>query len=121
MEQQVTDEQVRQIKAILKAGELMGDVPVNPELDRHSKRLQKALRLVAPEEADRIIGESTPVLKALHRGAESLAMMNWWMLKGSGEVEESGLLEMQAQSQAVLLQLVHNAFALGVKAGRGES
>ncbi len=93
---------------------------VNPELERHNKRLQRALRLVTPEEADRIIGESTRELKQLHRGAESLAMMNWWMATGNGMKKNDDTMKMQAQSQAVLLQLVHNAYALGVKAGRDE-
>ena len=91
---------------------------MNPELEKHSARLQEALSLIDPDEADRVIGESTPELKALHEGAESLAIMNWWMLQGSGAVEKEDLLQMQAQSQAVLLQLVHNAYALGMQKGR---
>jgi len=94
---------------------------MNPELEKHTARLQVALALVDPDEADRIIGESTPELKALHEGAESLAMLNWWMATGNGMEKNDETLKMQAQSQAVLLQLVHNAYALGMKTGRQTS
>jgi hypothetical protein len=90
---------------------------MNPELEKHNARLLKALGLVDPDEADRIIGESTLELKTLHEGAESLAMLNWWMATGNGMEKNDDTLQMQAQSAAVLLQLVHNAYALGLQDG----
>jgi len=91
---------------------------MNPELEEHNTRLQEALSLIGPDEADAIIGESTPEHKALLLGAESLAMMNWWMATGNGMEKNDKTLKMHAQCYAVLLQLIHNAFALGMRAGR---
>ena len=91
---------------------------MNPELEKHNARLLEALRLLDPDEADAIIGESTPELKTLHLAAESLVMLNWWLVIGDGLILEKGddALRMVAQGQAILLQLVHNAYALGMKA-----
>ena len=91
---------------------------MNPELKRHNNRLLEALRLLGPDEADAIIGESTPELKVLHRAAESLAMLNWWKATVGGMKKTDNTMKMQAQSQVVLLQLVHNAYALGMRAGK---
>ena len=95
---------------------------MSPELEKHSERLQEALRLIGSDEADAIIGESVPELKALHEAAESLAMMNWWVAVGHApelQVNDDAL-QLAAQGQAVLLQLVHNAYALGMRRGRAE-
>ena len=91
---------------------------MNPELEKHNERLLEALRLLNSDEADRIIGESTPELKTLHQAAESLAMLNWWKATIGGMKKTDNTMKMQVQSQVVLLQLVHNAYALGMRAGK---
>ena len=93
---------------------------MNPELEKHGARLQEALRLSTEwAESEGFEADwSGTEYSVLLRAAESLALMNWWMLQGSGAVEKEDLLRMQAQSQAVLLQLVHNAYAIGMQKGR---
>ena len=68
-------------------------------LEAQNAAITAALTILLPDEADALIGEAGDEYRALIQGAEAVP---------------------QLQGQMMLLQLVHDAYALGVRRGRGE-
>jgi len=56
----------------------------------------------------------------LVRGVQGVYHMLWMMAKGNGMKETKASLKMGAQAMVMLLQLVHYAYALGIRQGKGQ-
>lgn len=87
-------------------------------LESETAKVQAALSLLTSEQADAIIGEQTPEYRKLIRGGEALAAMVWALVQSGGAFTKEEKLEQMAQAQAVLLTLVHYAYALGMRRGK---
>ena len=90
------------------------------ELNILTAQVQGALGLVDGEAADVLIGEQTDEYRALIRAANAITTMNWMAMKANGVRENPATLRMSAQTQMIVLDLVHKSYALGIKRGRGE-
>jgi hypothetical protein len=89
------------------------------ELIEAQKTVELALKLLDSETADGIIGSPQPEeYGTLIRGTQAAFNMLWMMAKGNGMRENPDVLRMGAQGQAILLTLVHYAYALGVRQGQ---
>jgi len=83
-----------------------------------SRRAQEALKLLDQEEADAIIGTPGAEYQALVQGTHAVLTMNWAVMKTHGLREHAGSLRHGAQTMTMILQLMHYAYALGVRRGR---
>jgi len=94
-------------------------------LEQQTAAITAALSLLSPDEADAIIGEPGDEYRALIQGAEAVPQLLWALaLKlvktEAGNVEsrtrkKKWVLKAWAQGQMMLLQLVHIAFAMGMR------
>ena len=89
------------------------------QLDALSAQVQAALKLLDTEAADALIGERTEDYDTLIQGANALMALDWSMKKTQGLRETQQSLKAGAQTMTMVLQLVHFAYALGVKRGKG--
>ena len=89
-------------------------------LEKQNAAITAALTLLTTDEADAIIGEPGDEYRALIQGAEAVPQLLWALALKNGVRKKQSVLEMWAQGQMMLLQLVHDAYALGVRRGRGE-
>jgi len=89
-------------------------------LDAQSAAITAALTIISPDEADAIIGEAGDEYRALIQAAEAVPQLLWALAVKNGVRKKRRVLEMWTQGQMMLLQLVHDAYALGVRRGRGE-
>ena len=89
-------------------------------LEAQTDAITAALTLLSPDEADAIIGEPRDEYRALIQAAEAVPQLLWALALKNGVRKKESVLEMWAQGQMMLLQLVHDAYALGVRRGRGE-
>lgn len=80
-----------------------------------------ALNLLDSETADKIIGEPGEEYQVLIQGAESVVAMTWAVYKSLGLRQTTASLKAAAQSMAMILTLVHYAYALGIERGRKEN
>ena len=84
-------------------------------------QVEQALHLLDSETADQIIGQPQPEeYGVLIRGMQAALNMLWMMVKGNGLRQTRAVLKMAAQAQAIMLTIVHYAYALGLKRGREE-
>jgi ribosomal protein L30/L7E len=98
---------------------------MNKKTDRQSleelqAEAEAALQLLDSETADAIIGEDTPEHRTLIRGTQAAMAMHYAMMKSLGLRETRQTLHRASQTMAVMLTLVHYAYALGIRRGRGE-
>ena len=84
------------------------------------KKAEAALALLDSETADAIIGEATEEYGKLIRGMDGAHDMMFVMAVSSGMANNEQTRKMSAQSKLVMLTLLHYAYALGVKQGRGD-
>ena len=90
-------------------------------LEAQNAAIERALTLLTPDEADAIIGEPGDEYRALIQATEAVPQLLWALAVKNGiRKDKDQVLEMWAQGQMMLLQLVHHAYALGVRRGRGE-
>jgi len=83
--------------------------------------VQTALGLLDSETADQIIGEQTDEYRKLIQGANALVAIDWAVKKAQyGLRETSRSLSDGAKTLAMVLTLVHYAYALGMRRGREE-
>lgn len=92
----------------------------NPDLAELSEQVQEALGLLDTETADQIIGEQRPEYQTLIQAAQAIMAMNWSAMKSCGVRQNQNSLRYSAQTSAVVLDLVHKAYALGIREGRGD-
>lgn len=85
-----------------------------------SAEVQKALKLLDTETADKIIGEQTEEYRTLIAGASAIHALEWAVLKTHGLKQRPASLKAGAQAMAMTLTLVHYAYALGLSRGREE-
>jgi len=88
------------------------------KLEEVSARVQAALKLLDTDTADAIIQEPTEEHKVLIQGVEAATQMLWAGMRAQGARNNERSLEYVAKTQIVLLQMVHFAYALGIKRGR---
>lgn len=89
-------------------------------LEKQTAAITAALSLIDHDEADAIIGEPGDEYRALVQGAEAVPQLLWALAVKNGIRKKKWVLEAWTQGQMMLLQLVHDAYALGVRRGRGE-
>lgn len=97
-----------------------GDKGGKKNLAELSAKVQAALSLLESEEADAIIadgGGPDEVYQALIQGANAIMSMHWSAMKGQGVRQSADALRMAAQAQMIVLDLVHKAYAAGVRRG----
>ena len=92
------------------------------EFEKYTAKSQAALALLDSETADEIIGSPPPEeYDILIQGVDGTFKMLWAMARGNGLRITPKTTKMGGQALMVLSTLVHYAFALGVRYGRGES
>lgn len=84
-------------------------------LEKQTNAITAALTLLTPDEADAIIGEPGDEYRALIQGAEAVSQLLWALAVKNGIRKKKSVLKMWAQGQVMLLQLVHIAFAMGMR------
>ncbi len=82
--------------------------------------VQTALQLLDQETADALIGEQTPEYQALIAGASAIHALEWALLKTHGLKQRPAALKVGGQTMLLILTLIHYAYALGIRRGRGE-
>ena len=89
------------------------------ELTEAEATVVRALKLLDSETADEIIGEVRPEeYDTMIQAVQAAYHMIWVLAKSNGMRQTKEILKMGAQAQAVLLTLVHYAYALGIRRGR---
>lgn len=91
---------------------------MNKQLKAFEQKLTKALGLLSLEERDNVI--ATTDYHAIVSGADAHNKMTYMLARSLGLRNTKKAQKQFAQSGMVLLQLVHIAYALGVRHGRGE-
>ena len=91
-----------------------------PKMAELSAQVQEALALLDTETADQIIGEQRPEYQTLIQAAQAIMAMNWSAMKSCGVRQNQESLRYSAQTSVVVLDLVHKAYALGIREGRGD-
>jgi len=81
-------------------------------------RIQAALALLDTDKADEIIGEPGPEHGVLVQGVEASIQLLWAGMQNCGTRKSKIALGYTAKTQIILLQIVHFAYALGIKRGR---
>jgi hypothetical protein len=82
------------------------------------RQAEAALKLLDSQMADSIIGEPGEEYKTLVQGVKGIFAMLWAMFKLHGLRQNKNSLKASAQGMAMLLTIVHYAYALGVQRGR---
>lgn len=85
-----------------------------------SEQAQAALKLLDRETADGIIGTRTGEYDTLIQGANAVMAMAWAVNKTHGLRQTPASLRAGAQTLGMMLALVHYAYALGMRRGRGD-
>ncbi len=88
-------------------------------LNELSAQVTAALELLDTETADELIGERSPDYDTLVQGGNALMAMDWAVKKSQGLRENKKTLKRGAQTMAMVLTLIHYAYALGIKRGQG--
>jgi len=83
-------------------------------------RIQEALKLLDTDGADQIIGTPGPEHKVLVQGVEAAIQLLWAGMQRCGARKSRRALEYTAKTQIVLLQMMHFAYALGMRRARDE-
>lgn len=94
--------------------------PGKTQVEELRAQVETALQLLDTETSDEIIGSETEEYRALIQGGQALGSMLWAMMKGFGLRQNDRTLKHQAQFMAMLLTLIHYAYALGIRRGREE-
>ena len=89
-------------------------------LAKLSGQVEAALGLLDTETADGIIGERTEEYDTLIQGANAVMAMNWAVMKSHGLRQSRPALKAGAQALTMVLQIVHFAYAMGLRRGRAE-
>lgn len=88
------------------------------------RQIEEALQLLDQETADEIIahdgGQAGEEHKTLVQGVRGACAMMWAMFKMHGLRQNKASLKAGAQGMAMLLTIVHYAYALGIRRGRGD-
>lgn len=84
------------------------------------EEVQNALRLCDSATADEIIGVPPEEYGKLIKATKAAYQMLWMLAKSNGMKESKEVLEMGAKGLMILTTLVHYAYALGIKRGRGD-
>lgn len=84
-------------------------------LEKQTAAITKALALLTSDEADAIIGEPGDEYQVLIQGAEAMSQLLWALAVNNGVRKKKAVVKMWAQGQVMLLQLVHTAFAMGMR------
>jgi len=79
---------------------------------------EAALQLLDQETADGIIGQADEEYGILIQGVRGVYAMLWAMFKMHGLRQNDASLRAGAQGMAMLLTIVHYAYALGIRRGR---
>lgn len=87
------------------------------QLDDLVAKIRTAQGLIGSEEADDAIGTPDDKYKALIQAAQAAMAMNWAAMKSHGVRQNQTSLQMSAQSMTIVLDLVHKAYALGMRRG----
>lgn len=82
--------------------------------------VQAALGLIDTETADAIISDQTDEYRKLIKGTQSAMTMLWMLMKSFGVKESQKSLRGFSQAMIVVLQLIHYAYALGMRRGRSD-
>lgn len=90
-------------------------------LDGLVATIRAAQGLIDSEGADALIGEPGEEYRALIQATQAAMTMSWAAMKAHGARETATSLQMSAQSMTIVLDLVHKAFALGVRDGQGRA
>ena len=87
-----------------------------------SERATEALALLTAQQADLIVGapEGEGKYKPLIQGAEAVMSLTWAVNKTHGLRQNPASLKANAQAMAMVLTLVHYAYAFGIERGRKE-
>lgn len=88
------------------------------ELQALVDQVQAGQQILSSEEADELIGTTDEAYRALIQATRAQMTMGWMMAKSQGARSTSASLRMQAQGMVVMLDLVHKAYAAGVRRGR---
>lgn len=82
---------------------------------------QVAMALLTSEKADEIIGAPEDgEYKTLIKGTEAIMSLSWAVNKTHGLRQNVASLKANAQAMAMVLTLVHYAYALGIERGGKE-
>ena len=81
-------------------------------------KVEAGLSLFTTDESDATIGEQTDEYRALIQAGEALVTMLWMVAKANGAKDTKSALVMMAQGETMLLTLLHNAFAAGIRMER---
>ena len=92
--------------------------PGRVKLAEVNARIQAALSLLDTDKADEIIGKPGPEHKVLVQGVEAAIQLLWAGMQNCGARKSKKALGFTAKTQIILLQIVHFAYALGIKRGR---
>jgi len=88
-------------------------------LEQVNTMIQKALDLIATEEADKVIGSPPPdEYKPIIQGVQAIMGLNWSIMRQHGLRQTKRSLDLAAKSMTMMLSLVHYAYALGIREGR---
>lgn len=87
------------------------------QLHEVEREARAALALLDQETADALIGEQTEEYRTLIRAVQAVKGLEWGLLKTHG-LREKAALAVGAKTLAMLLTLIHYAYALGIRRGR---
>jgi len=90
------------------------------KLEQLGAQAEAALTLLDSETADGIIGEHSDEYDTLIQGASAVIAMEWAVMKSHGLRQTRRSLKAGGQTLTMVLTLLHYAYALGVRKGRGE-
>jgi len=107
----------------------MADRAAGAIIEEARRQAEEALQLLDQETPDGIIGQADfgelsrtgEEHKALVQGVRGVYAMLWAMFKMHGLRQNKASLKAGAQGMAMLLTIVHYAYALGMRRGRAES
>lgn len=88
------------------------------QLEEVGHRIGKALAILDTDTADGIIGQPGEEHRTLVQGTEAAIQMLWMAMKSQGAADSKRSQQFVAQTELMLLQMIHFAYALGIKRGR---
>ena len=98
----------------------MSDRAAGAIIEEARRQAEEALQLLDQETADGIIGQAGEEHKVLVQGVRGVYAMLWAMFMMHGLRQNKASLKAGAQGMAMLLTIVHYAYALGMRRGRNE-
>jgi hypothetical protein len=90
-------------------------------IEEARQQVEAALKLLDSETADGIIGQAGEEYKTLVQGVRGVFAMLWAMFKSHGLRQNPDSLKVGGQGMAMLLTIVHYAYALGIQRGKMEN